>query len=134
MKKALFVLIATVCLSLVSCFKESQYSITYHGDPAEVANVTIFEYDSSYDLVATRERRIIVPGKVYEITSSDLAHYLVIGVEATLHGHISEWYSKNVFELDPKSPLHIDISFTDMDIQSTNPVNASHSVQRYLHK
>ena len=84
MKKALFVLIATVCLSLVSCFKESQYSITYHGDPAEVANVTIFEYDSSYDLVATRERRIIVPGKVYEITSSDLAHYLVIGVEATL--------------------------------------------------
>ena len=84
--------------------------------------------------MATRERRIIEPGKVYEITSSDLAHYLVIGVEATLHGHISEWYSKNVFELDPKSPLHIDVSFTDMDIQSTNPVNASHSVQRYLHK
>ena len=134
MKKALFVLIATVCLSLVSCFKESQYSITYHGDPAEVANVTIFEYDASYDRVAIREIKFIKPNQIYDLTSSDLARYLVIGVEGTVNNKIIVWYCKDIFKLDSSKPIHIDVSFTGMNTQGRNPVNESDCVQQYLYK
>ncbi len=134
MKKALLVLVAILSLSLTSCFKESQYSVTYVGDETDVANVTLFEYDAAYTLVAKREIKLITPNTIYEITSSDLADYVVVGVEGTLNGRIIEWYCQEYFELDNKNPIHIDISFTGMNTQSTNPVNPSDGVEHYLHK
>ena len=134
MKKNLFLLMAMLCFTLTSCFKESQYSVTYLDNADAVANITLFEYDSAYTLVAQREIKLVEPNKIYEITSSDLAYYVVIGVEGILNNKIIEWYCQDVFQLDNKNPIHIDISFTGMNTQSTNPVNPSDCVSRYLHK
>ena len=76
---------------------------------------------------------LITPNNIYEITSSDLADYVVVGVEGTIYGKIIEWYCQDIFELDNKNPIHIDISFTGMNTQNTNPVNSSDGVTRYLH-
>ena len=134
MKKLLLVLLAISSLAFTSCYKESHYSITYHDVETAVANVTVFEYDAAYDIVATREIKFIKPNTLYEMTSSDLAHYVVIGVEGTVNNSIIEWYSAHVFELDSERPIHIDVSFVGMETQGTNPVNPAHSVQHYLHK
>lgn len=132
MKKAILVLMAVLSLAFTSCFKESQYSITYIGEETDVANVTLFEYDYSYNLVAQREVKLIKPNTIYEITSSDLADYVVVGVEGIIYGKIIVWYCQDIFELDNKNPIHIDISFTGMNTQNTNPVNPSDGVTRYL--
>ena len=132
MKKAILVLMAVLSLAFTSCFKESQYSITYIGEETDVANVTLFEYDYAYNLVAQREVKLIKPNNIYEITSSDLADYVVVGVEGTIYGKIIEWYCQDIFELDNKNPIHIDISFTGMNTQNTNPVNPSDGVTHYL--
>ena len=134
MKKVLFLLVAVLCLAFTSCFKESQYSITYIDNDDAVANITLFEYDAAYTLVAQRELKLVKPNTIYEITSSDLADYVVVGVEGILNNKIIEWYCQDVFQLDNKNPIHIDISFIDMNTQSTNPVNPSDCVSRYLHK
>ena len=132
MKKAILVLMTVLSLAFTSCFKESQYSITYIGEETDVANVTLFEYDYAYNLVAQREVKLIKPNNIYEITSSDLADYVVVGVEGIIYGKIIVWYCQDIFELDNKNPIHIDISFTDMNTQNTNPVNPSDVVTRYL--
>ena len=80
---------AVLSLAFTSCFKESQYSITYIGEETDVANVTLFEYDYAYNLVAQREVKLIKPNNIYEITSSDLADYVVVGVEGIIYGKIS---------------------------------------------
>jgi len=125
---------AVFTLALSSCYKESEYTITYRDLVTNVAIVTVFEYDASYDLVRTNEIKYIEPDKIYSCTSSDLAHYIVIGVEGTVNGHIIEWYSSEIYELDHSRPLHIEVDFQNMEAQSTNPVNPLDCVNRYLHK
>ena len=88
MKKVLFTLLAVCCMAFVSCFKESEYTITYIDDFTSMANVTAFEYDGT-QLVAKRELKRIQPNTVYEMTSSDIADRVVIGVEATVSGRIT---------------------------------------------
>ncbi len=134
MKKFLLVLLALSSIAFVSCYKESQYTITYHDTETAIANVTIFEYDASYDRVATREIKFIKPNQIYDLTSSDLARYLVIGVEGTVNNKIIVWYCKDIFKLDSSKPIHIDVSFTGMNTQGRNPVNESDCVQQYLYK
>lgn len=133
MKKRLLLVIATMlCVAFSSCYKESEYSIKYIPNGTDIANVTVFEYDYSYELVKIREIKYIEPNVVYPMVSSDLAHYLVIGVEGTVNQHITEWYSGDVYELDSKTPIHIDVDFRNMNTQGTNPVNPADCVQRYL--
>lgn len=134
MKRIVLILMAALALTLTSCYKESEYTITYRDPATSVAIVTIFEYDSSYDLVRTSEIKYIEPDKLYSRTSSDLARYIVIGVEGTVNERIIEWYSSEIYELDHSRPLHIEVDFQNMDAQSTNPVNPLDCVQRYLHK
>ena len=133
MKKFLFTLLALSCLSLTSCFKESEYSITYTDSYTDMANVTIFEYDGT-QLVQRREIKMIVPNTIYELTSSDLANQLVIGVESIVGTKVSVWYTAEVFELDDKNPIHITVSFTDMATQDFNPINPEDCVSRYFYK
>lgn len=85
-------------------------------------------------MVKTQELKFVEPGKAYDITSSDLARYVVVGVEGTVQGRIIEWYSARYFELDDKTPILIDVSFTDMETQDKNPVNPEDRVHQYLHK
>ena len=134
MKRTLFILAATLCLLFTSCYKESRYTVESHDQTTSLANITLFEYDYSYDLVKTQELKYAQPGMIYELTSSDLAHYVVVGVEGTVNGRIIEWYSANTFQLDADKPIHIDVSFIDMATSEENPVNPSDHVHRYLHK
>ena len=62
MKKLALLLLSVLCISLVSCRKESHYSIRYTDYSTAMANVTLFEYDYSFDLVKTREIKNIEPG------------------------------------------------------------------------
>ena len=133
MKKFLFTLLALSCLSLTSCFKESEYSITYTDSYTDMANVTVFEYDGT-QLVQRREIKMIVPNTIYELTSSDLANQLVIGVESIVGNKVSVWYTADVFKLDDKNPIHITVSFTDMATQDFNPINPEDCVSRYFYK
>ena len=133
MKKVLFTLLAVCCMAFVSCFKESEYTITYIDDFTSMANVTAFEYDGT-QLVAKRELKRIQPNTVYEMTSSDIADRVVIGVEATVSGRITEWYSADIFRLDPDKTTHITVSFTDMTTSDVNPINPEDSISRYLYK
>jgi hypothetical protein len=134
MKRLLLVLSAVFCLVLSSCYKESHYTVQYHDRATNVANITLFEYDYGFDLVKSRELKYAEPGEIFEITSSDLARYVVVGVEGTVDGRIIEWYSAGYFELDSSNPVHIDVSFIDMETSDINPVNANDRVHRYLHK
>lgn len=133
MKKVLFTLLAVCCMAFVSCFKESEYTITYIDDFTSMANVTAFEYDGT-QLVAKRELKRIQPNTVYEMTSSDIADRVVIGVEATVSGRITEWYSADIFRLDPDKTTHITVSFTDMTTSDVNPINPDDRISRYLYK
>lgn len=133
MKKVLIALLAVCCLTFTSCFKESEYTITYTDDFAEMANLTAFEYDAT-SLVAKREIKMIQPNKMYELTSSDLATDVVIGVEAIVNGRIMEWYTADVFRLDPETTTHITVSFVNSNVQTTNPVNPDDIISRYLYK
>ena len=133
MKKFLFTLLALSCLSFTSCFKESEYTITYTDSYTDMANVTVFEYDG-VQLVQKREIKLIVPNTIYELTSSDLANQVVIGVESIVGGRVSVWYTADVFKLDDKNPTHITVSFTDMATQDFNPINPDDCVSRYLYK
>lgn len=134
MKKLALLFLSVLCISLVSCRKESHYSIRYTDYSTAMANVTLFEYDYSFDLVKTREIKNIEPGVVYDLTSSDLSYYVVIGVEGVVGGRILKWYSAHYYELEQKHPIHIDVSFTDMETQGSNPVNTRDSIQGYIHK
>lgn len=134
MKRLLLILTAALSLALTSCYKESHYTVQYLDRDTEVANVTLFEYDYSFDLVKTQELKFVDPDKIYEITSSDLAHYVVVGVEGIVGGHIIEWYSAHYYQLDSSNPIHLDISFVDMDVSDQNPVDPNHRVHQYLHK
>lgn len=134
MKRTLFILVAALCLFFTSCYKESHYSVEYHDQSTSLANITLFEYDYNYDLVKTQEIKYAEPGKIYDLTSSNLAHYVVVGVEGTVNGRIIEWYSANTFQLDSSKPIHIDVSFVGMSTSEENPVNPSNHVHRYFHK
>ena len=79
MKKILFTLVALCSLMFTSCFKESEYTITYTDTYTDMANVTVFEYDGT-QLVQKREIKMIQPNTIYELTSSDLASQVVVGV------------------------------------------------------
>lgn len=133
MKKILFSLLALCCLSFTSCFKESEYTITYTDSYTDMANVTVFEYDG-VQLVQKREIKMIVPNTIYELTSSDLANQVVVGVESIVGNRVSVWYTADVFKLDDKNPTHITVSFTDMATQDFNPINPDDCVSRYLYK
>ena len=133
MKKVLFSLLAVCCLAFVSCFKESEYTITYVDDFTSMANVTAFEYEGT-QLVAKRELKRIQPNTIYEMTSSDLADRVVIGVEAITDGKISEYYSADIFRLDPDKTTHITVSFIGMDTSPDNPINPDDRISRYLYK
>lgn len=133
MKKILFALLAIGCMAFVSCFKESEYTITYVDDFTDMANVTAFEYDGT-QLIARRELKRIETNTICAMTSSDLANCLVIGVEAVVNGRITVWYASEVFKLDPKDPTHITVSFTNMATQDYNPINPDDCVSRYLNK
>lgn len=133
MKKFLLTIVALSCLTLTSCFKESQYSITYTDDYTDMANVTAFEYDGT-QLVAKRELKLIEPNTIYELTSSDLANQVVIGVEAIVGTRKSVWYCSEAFKLDDKNPIHITVSFTGMPTQDFNPINPDDCVSLYLYK
>ena len=133
MKKILFTLVALCCLSLTSCFKEKEYTITYIDDYTDYANVTVFEYDGT-QLVAKRELKLIVPNTIYPMTSSDLANQVVIGVEAQVGNRVTVWYTADAYELDDKAPTNITVSFTGMATQDFNPINPEDYVSRYLYK
>ena len=133
MKKILFTLVALCSLMFTSCFKESEYTITYTGTNSEDTTITVFEYDGT-QLVAKRELKRIQPNTVYEMTSSDIADRVVIGVEATVSGRITEWYSADIFRLDPDKTTHITVSFTDMTTSDVNPINPDDRISRYLYK
>ena len=133
MKQVLFTLLAVSCLAFVSCFKESEYTITYVDDFTSMANVTAFEYEGT-QLVAKRELKRIQPNTIYEMTSSDLADRVVIGVEAITDGKISEYYSADIFRLDPDKTTHITVSFIGMDTSPDNPINPDDRISRYLYK
>ena len=133
MKKVLFSLLAVCCLAFVSCYKESEYTITYVDNFTSMANITAFEYDGT-QLVAKRELKRVQPNTIYEMTSSDLADRVVIGVEAITDGKISEYYSANIFRLDHDKTTHITVSFTDMETSPENPINPEDRISRYLNK
>lgn len=133
MKKVLFSLLAVCCLAFVSCYKESEYTITYIDDFTSMANVTAFEYEGT-QLIAKRELKRIQPNTIYEMTSSDLADRVVIGVEAITDGKITEYYSADIFRLDPDKTTHITVSFTSMDTSPDNPINPDDRISRYLYK
>lgn len=133
MKKVFIALLAVCCMTLTSCFKESEYTITYTDEFTEMANLTAFEYDGT-SLVAKREIKMIEPNKMYEMTSSDLATDVVIGVEAIVSGRIIEWYTADRFRLDPEKTTHITVSFVNSNVQNTNPVNPDDIISRYLYK
>ncbi|MBO4599321.1 MAG: hypothetical protein J5641_01140 [Bacteroidales bacterium] len=133
MKKILFTFLALSCLAFTSCFKESEYTITYTDTFTDIANLTVFEYDGT-QLVQKREIKMIVPNTIYELTSSDLANQVVIGVEAIVGNKISEWYASEVFKLDNSNPTHITVSFINMATQDFNPINPDDCVSHYLSK
>ena len=133
MKKFLIALVALCSLAFTSCFKESEYTITYVDDFTSMANVTAFEYEGT-QLVAKRELKRIQPNTIYEMTSSDLADRVVIGVEAITDGKISEYYSADIFRLDPDKTTHITVSFIGMDTSPDNPINPDDRISRYLYK
>ena len=133
MKKLLFTLVALSCLTLTSCFKEKEYSITYTDAYTDMANVTVFEYDGT-QLVAKRELKLIVPNTIYQLTSSDLANQVVIGVESIVGNRVSVWYTADAIRLDDKAPTNITVSFTNMATQDFNPINPEDYVSRYLYK
>ena len=64
MKKILFTLVALCSLMFTSCFKESEYTITYTDTYTDMANVTVFEYDGT-QLVQKREIKMIQPNTIY---------------------------------------------------------------------
>jgi len=131
MKKFLIALVALCSLAFTSCFKESEYTITYTDTYTDMANVTVFEYDGD-QCVNRQEIKRIQPNTIYEMISSDLADRVVIGVEAIASGRIIEWYSANAFELDPQNPTHITVSFTNMATLDYNPINPDDRVTRYM--
>ena len=133
MKKILFTLVALCSLMFTSCFKESEYTITYTDTYTDMANVTVFEYDGT-QRVQKREIKMIEPTTIYELTSSDLATHVVIGVESIVGNRVSVWYASEAFQLDDKNPIHITVSFTNMATQDFNPVNPEDYVSRYLYK
>ena len=133
MKKVLFAIVALCCLTLTSCFKESEYTITYSDKSTSIANVTIFEYDYT-SLVTKHEIKNISTDEIYSFTSSDIADRIVIGVEGIMAGRITEWYTRDYYRLDPEKPIHIDVNFMNMDTQDTNPINPEDHVSRYLYK
>ena len=133
MKKVLFSLLAVCCLAFVSCYKESEYTITYVDDFTSMANVTAFEYEGT-QRIAKRELKRIQPNTIYEMTSSDLADRVVIGVEAITDGKITEYYSADIFRLDPDKTTHITVSFTEMNTTDANPINPEDRISRYLYK
>ena len=133
MKKILFTLVALCSLLFTSCFKESEYTITYTDTYTDMANVTVFEYDGT-QLVQKREIKMIQPNTIYELTSSDLASQVVVGVESIVGNRVSVWYASEAFKLDDKNPTHITVSFTNMATQDFNPINPEDYVSRYLYK
>ena len=133
MKKVLFVLLALFSLAFTSCFKESQYYIIYRDVADASVNVTLFEYDSSYDLVATREIKLIEHNDTIPVTSSDLAQYVVVGCERAFRGTLLEFYSERSFELSHDTPIYIDVDFVGMATSPENPVNPAHHIQHYFH-
>jgi hypothetical protein len=133
MKKILFTLVAVCSLMFTSCFKEKEYSITYTDAYTDMANVTVFEYDGT-QLVAKREIKMIVPNTIYQLTSSDLANQVVVGVESIVGNRVSVWYTAEAFKLDDKAPTNITVSFTNMDTQDFNPINPEDRISRYLYK
>lgn len=132
MKKILIVLLAVVSMALASCSKEKSYTINYVDHTTSFANVTVFEYMSGGTLVAKREIKNI-DNLVYEFVSDAMTDYVVIGVEGIVANKIIEWYCKDYFFLDDKGVTNIDVSFTAMDTQDSNPVNPEDHISRYLY-
>lgn len=138
MKKISILLVLLMSLTLSSCMKESEYSITYLDNFTTFANLTVFEYDFDYSqdadvLVACHEIRNVKYGEVFDFTSSDLADKIVVGVESSTSGVVLEWYT-NPYQLDPENKTYIDIDFTNSYANPQNPVNPNDCVAHYLHK
>ncbi|MCQ2294306.1 MAG: hypothetical protein MJZ67_01515 [Bacteroidales bacterium] len=132
MKKLFLFFAAILCVALTSCIRESSYTINFTDDVAEFANVTVFEYDYGDELLARREIKD-ARNLVYEFTSYDGAYNVVIGVEAIVNGRIMEWYSADIFKLDPDNNTDIEVNFRKMNTQDSNPMNPADVVSRYLY-
>lgn len=132
MKKLLVALLALLSLTWVSCVRESTYTIHYTDDVAEFANITVFEYDYNGDLLVRREIKD-AKNEVYEYTSWDGTYDLVIGVEGIVNGRIMEWYSADIFRVEPEHNTDIEVNFRTMNTQDYNPMNANDRVSRYLY-
>lgn len=132
MRKILLSFLLLVSFALVSCTKECTYFVDYTDNTTAFANVTIFEYTYSGDLLAKREIKDIAH-QVYEFSSFDGADFLVVGVEGIVGNRIIEWYCSERFVLDTKNPITIDVNFIKMNTQDTNPYNPDHHISRYLY-
>ena len=133
MKKILFTFVALCSLMFTSCFKESEYTITYTGTNSEDTTITVFEYDGT-QFVKKFEIKNVVPNTIYQYTSSDIANQLVIGVVEKIGSNVRIWYASDVFKLDPQKTTHITVNWVDMVTQEFNPINPEDCVSRYLYK
>ena len=133
MKKILFTFVALCSLMFTSCFKESEYTITYTGTNSEDTIITVFEYDGT-QFVKKFEIKNVVPNTIYQYTSSDIANQLVIGVVEKIGSNVRIWYASEVFKLDPQKTTHITVNWVDMVTQEYNPINPEDCVSRYLYK
>lgn len=133
MKKILFLLALACTMFFTSCTEESSYTITYHDEISSYANLTVFEYDYGYNLVAKREVKN-VQNATYEFVSNANASYVVVGVESIVRDRVSEWYTRDIFRLNSEKTTDIYVDFLLIATQSDNPANPGDRVSTYLYK
>lgn len=133
MKKVLFLFAMACTMLFTSCMEESSYTITYHDDLSSFANLTVFEYDYSYNLVAKREVKN-VQNATYEFISVSSASYIVVGVEALVNNHVMEWYTRDIYRLNSDKLTDVYVDFLVVATQSTNPANPNDRVSTYIYK
>lgn len=133
MRKVLFTLVAVCTLLLVSCSKESEYTVTYEDNVSTFANLTVFEYDWTDSLIAIHEVKN-VQNLTYSFISKSGTDYVVLGVEMVVAGRIMELYSADKFYLDSDNQVDIFFSPWTSNTLNVNPIHSEDIITRYLCK
>lgn len=134
MKKLLLILSAFCLVAFSSCMKEKDYVIRVGNlNNAESATLTVFEY--SGDQVETyQEIKLPENGVNYDFVSHKASDKLVIGFEGIVNGHITEWYSRDAYELKEGKTTVVEVDWKKMPTLNYNPVNPQDIINRYLYK
>lgn len=134
MKKILLILTAFCLVAFTSCMKEKDYVVNVGNlNDAQSATITVFEYCG--DAVENyHELKLPEFGDSYNFVSEKASDKVVIGFEGIVNGHVTEWYSREPYKLRDGHTTVIEVDWKTMPTQNFNPINPTHTVNRYLYK